>query len=159
MPGEEWNWSEIRAASLRFARRHTNDQNEAEDIAQEATIRAWRYREHLRDGNRRWEWVAKIVQNEAARQQARRVPELLSDGLLFEAAGEDLTPRAVERVDLQAALDRLNPQDRLLIELRYTEDMTQPAIARLLNMPEGTVKVRLHRARGKLQRAFPENGY
>jgi RNA polymerase sigma-70 factor (ECF subfamily) len=38
--------------------------------------------------------------------------------------------------------------------LRYGEDMTQAAIAQLLDIPEGTVKVRLHRARDKLRRAF-----
>ena len=60
----------------------------------------------------------------------------------------------VERADLHAALKRLNDRDRQLLELRYDEDLTQSAIARRLGIPEGTVKVRLHRVRDKLRRAF-----
>ena len=60
----------------------------------------------------------------------------------------------VERADLHAALERLDERDRKLLMLRYGEDMTQAAIAQLLEIPEGTVKVRLHRARDKLRRAF-----
>ena len=60
----------------------------------------------------------------------------------------------VERADLHAALGRLGERDRQLLELRYDEDLTQAAIASRLGIPEGTVKVRLHRARNKLRRAF-----
>ena len=55
---------------------------------------------------------------------------------------------------LHAALELLSDRDRQLLELRYTEDLTQQAIARRLGIPEGTVKVRLHRARDKLRRAY-----
>jgi RNA polymerase sigma-70 factor, ECF subfamily len=58
---------------------------------------------------------------------------------------------AVELADLHAALRELSERDRLLLELRYEEDLTQAAIARRLGIPEGTVKVRLHRARAKLR--------
>ncbi len=61
-----------------------------------------------------------------------------------------------ERVDVQAALNALTSQDQTLLMLRYDEDLTQSAIADRLGMPEGTVKVRLHRARAKLQEVFGE---
>ena len=54
----------------------------------------------------------------------------------------------VKRADLQAALGRLSERERRLLEMRYEEDLTQAAIAARLGIPEGTVKVRLHRARG-----------
>lgn len=60
----------------------------------------------------------------------------------------------VERADLHAALNRLDKRERQLVRLRYDEDMTQAAIARRLGIPEGTVKVRLHRVRAKLRRAI-----
>jgi RNA polymerase sigma factor (sigma-70 family) len=60
----------------------------------------------------------------------------------------------VELADLRAALGVLSDRDRELLELRYQDDLTQPAIARKLDIPEGTVKVRLHRARKKLRRAY-----
>jgi RNA polymerase sigma-70 factor, ECF subfamily len=58
---------------------------------------------------------------------------------------------AVELSDLHAAMDALGDRDRRLLEMRYQEDLTQAAIARRLGIPEGTVKVRLHRARAKLR--------
>lgn len=60
----------------------------------------------------------------------------------------------VERADVQAALRRLSRRDRELLALRYGEDLTQAAIAVRLGIPEGTVKVRLHRARDKLRREY-----
>jgi RNA polymerase sigma-70 factor (ECF subfamily) len=60
----------------------------------------------------------------------------------------------VERADLQAAMRGLGATEQLLLRLRYGEDLTGPAIAERLGMPEGTVKVRLHRARNKLQRSL-----
>jgi RNA polymerase sigma-70 factor (ECF subfamily) len=48
-------------------------------------------------------------------------------------------------------LDALADGDRSLLALRYAEDLTQSEVARRLGMPEGTVKVRLHRARRRLR--------
>jgi RNA polymerase sigma-70 factor, ECF subfamily len=72
----------------------------------------------------------------------------------FVGADDERVIATVERADLHAALKLLDERDRTLLELRYSEDMTQAAIAQLLEIPEGTVKVRLHRARDKLRRAF-----
>jgi RNA polymerase sigma factor (sigma-70 family) len=62
----------------------------------------------------------------------------------------------VERADLYAAIERLDDRDRQLLHLRYDEDLTQQAIARRLGLPDGTVKVRLHRLRHKLRRVMAE---
>ena len=58
--------------------------------------------------------------------------------------------RAVELADLHEALEHLSERERRLLEMRYQEDLTQGAIALRLGIPEGTVKVRLHRVRQKL---------
>jgi RNA polymerase sigma-70 factor, ECF subfamily len=62
--------------------------------------------------------------------------------------------RTVELADLYEAMERLSERDRRLLEMRYEEDLTQGAIARRLGIPEGTVKVRLHRARAKLKMLY-----
>jgi RNA polymerase sigma-70 factor, ECF subfamily len=49
------------------------------------------------------------------------------------------------------ALSELPAPDRLLLRLRYERDLTQREIAELLGMPEGTVKVRLHRLRNRVR--------
>jgi RNA polymerase sigma-70 factor, ECF subfamily len=137
-----------------MAYRYASNPSEAEDIAQDALLRAWRRRSTLREADRRNQWLATIVRNEAFRQHARLRPDPTSTIETYEGAEDAQVVATVERADLHAALKRLSDKDRQLLELRYTEDLTQSAIARRLGIPEGTVKVRLHRARDKLRRAF-----
>ena len=54
------------------------------------------------------------------------------------------------------ALSVLGPEDRALLRLRYEEDLTQGQVAERLGIPEGTVKVRLHRVRARLRGAAAE---
>jgi RNA polymerase sigma-70 factor (ECF subfamily) len=136
------------------AYRYANNPSEAEDIAQDALLRAWRRRSTLRESDRRNEWLATIVRNEAFRHRSRVRPEPVASVETFEGADDERVIATVERADLHAALERLDEPDRKLLMLRYGEDLTQAAIARLLEIPEGTVKVRLHRARDKLRRAY-----
>jgi len=136
-----------------MAYRYASNPSEAEDIAQDALLRAWRRRSTLREPDRRNQWLATIVRNEAFRQHARVRPDPTE---LVEQEGEEdpSVVATVELADLHAALRRLSEKDRDLLEMRYQEDLTQGAIARKLGIPEGTVKVRLHRARNKLRRAY-----
>ncbi len=137
-----------------MAYRYASNPSEAEDIAQDALLRAWRRRGTLRDAERRTEWLATIVRNEAFRHRSRVRPEPVAIVETFEGADDEQVLATVEHADMHAALLRLDEPDRKLLMLRYGEDLTQAAIARLLEIPEGTVKVRLHRARDKLRRAF-----
>lgn len=117
-------------------------------------LRAWRRRSTLREAERRNQWLATIVRNEAFRQHARVRPDPIATIELSEGAEDEQVVATVELADLHAALGRLSDRDRRLLEMRYEEDLTQAAIASKLGIPEGTVKVRLHRARDKLRRAF-----
>ncbi|HEX3174582.1 MAG TPA: sigma-70 family RNA polymerase sigma factor [Solirubrobacterales bacterium] len=147
-----WEWEEVRRFCVRFAHRYAKSPGEAEDIAQDALLRAWRRRSTLREAGSRKQWLATIVRNEAFREHARNRPDPV-DTLESEYGAEDERVLAtVERADLHAALGRLDERERQLVQLRYDEDLTQTAIARRLGIPEGTVKVRLHRVRAKLRR-------
>jgi RNA polymerase sigma-70 factor (ECF subfamily) len=137
-----------------MAYRYASNPSEAEDIAQDALLRAWRRRSTLREVDHRNQWLAAIVRNEAFRQHARVRPDPSSTIELHQGAEDAQVVATVERADLHAALRRLSERDRRLLEMRYQEDLTQAAIARRLGIPEGTVKVRLHRARDKLRRAY-----
>jgi RNA polymerase sigma-70 factor, ECF subfamily len=137
-----------------MAYRYASNPSEAEDIAQDALLRAWRRRSTLREVDRRNQWLATIVRNEAFRQHARVRPDPIATIETQEGAEDAQVVATVERADLHAALRALSDRDRQLLELRYAEDLTQPAIARRLGIPLGTVKVRLHRARSKLRRAY-----
>ncbi|HVS98904.1 MAG TPA: sigma-70 family RNA polymerase sigma factor [Solirubrobacterales bacterium] len=139
---------------MRTAYRYASNPSEAEDIAQEALLRAWRRRSTLRDSGSRKRWLSTIVRNEAFRHYSRPRPDLTDEVEQLGGHEDEQVVAMVECADLQAALARLSERERLLLALRYEEDMTQPAIAAHLGIPEGTVKVRLHRARRKLRRAY-----
>jgi RNA polymerase sigma-70 factor, ECF subfamily len=134
-----------------MAYRYASNPSEAEDIAQDALLRAWRRRSTLRDSERRNQWLAVIVRNEAFRQHARVRPDPTSTLEFSEGAEDEQVLATVELADLHAAMGRLSERDRRLLEMKYEEDLTQAMIARRLGIPEGTVKVRLHRARNKLR--------
>lgn len=137
-----------------MAYRYASNPSEAEDIAQDALLRAWRRRSTLRDSERRNQWLATIVRNEAFREHARVRPDPAATLELREGAEDDQVLATVETADLHAALEGLSERDRTLLEMRYEEDLTQGMIARRLGIPEGTVKVRLHRARKKLRTLY-----
>lgn len=154
-PNDSWDWGEARRICLRLASRYVS-RHEAEDIAQDALIRAWRSRAQLRDGDRVLPWLSTIVRHEAARAHARIRPDPIAEVDGAEGVEDGELGAVAVRLELAEAISRLAGDERLMLGLRYGRDLTQPAIARLLNVPEGTVKVRLHRARAKLHRALSE---
>jgi RNA polymerase sigma-70 factor (ECF subfamily) len=140
-----WDWDHVHRLALKEARGILGHGPDAEDAAQEAAIRAWRRRATCRDAP--GAWVRVIARNEALRMAGRRRDEEPLEAVA-ELAGEP--PRYAEPHDVRVAVSALDPVDRLLVVLRYWADLTQPEVAQATALPEGTVKVRLHRARRRL---------
>lgn len=117
-------------------------------------MRAWRMRASCRTDDEPVAWVLQITRNEAHRARSRRMAtELVTDEPLEEEdAGDEIDRSLLDRIEIRRALAALPPEDRLLLILRYGEDLTQPRVAEVLGMPEGTAKVRLHRLRAALRR-------
>lgn len=151
-------WDDLAERCLREARRVT-EPDDAADVAQEALIRVWR---SLRSGvepEHPKAWLRTIVRREAFRHRNRSTTTSSLDDhfdLSDRTAANrlDLLPL---QVDVRRAVRSLTPQDRKLLALRYVDDLTQPAVASALGIPEGTAKVRLHRARGRLQQVLAEH--
>jgi RNA polymerase sigma-70 factor, ECF subfamily len=150
-PAENWDWSAARGRCLREARRIVYSQRDAEDAVQEAFARAWRNRLSCRTPAAPLAWLVQITRREALRIRQRSRPATPLDAAESSAAEQAGTEETLERVDVRRALDSLPAEDRVLLMLRYGEDMTQPRVAEVLDLPEGTVKVRLHRLRNRLR--------
>jgi RNA polymerase sigma-70 factor, ECF subfamily len=128
------------------------DGAEAEDITSEAFERALRYRHSFdaRRGNAT-AWLIGIARNCIADAALRR--ETPSDDLP-ETAARGHEDDSLRRLDLHAALARLDERDRELIALRYGSDLTARQIAELLGLKTNAVEVALHRALRRLRAAL-----
>jgi RNA polymerase sigma-70 factor, ECF subfamily len=129
--------------------------SDAEDITQEALVRAWRSRSSCRSPEKPWAWVSEITRNEANRMFARRsMTHELPTEAVAECASDSEEESLVVRLDVERALGTLSAADRLLVRLRYQGDMTHPRVAQIVGQSEVNVKVRLHRVRAKLKESL-----
>jgi RNA polymerase sigma-70 factor (ECF subfamily) len=148
-----WDWSRIHQHCLREARRHTSNQADAEDVAQDAALRAWRNQTTLNDPEAMEFWLSRITRNEAMRLYERVRPECRAD-LPENPDDSSLADRVALKLDVRRALSGLSERDQHLVALRYVRDLTCSAAAEQLDIPLPTAKVRLHRIRGRLARAL-----
>ncbi|MCA9542392.1 MAG: sigma-70 family RNA polymerase sigma factor [Myxococcales bacterium] len=133
---------------------------EAEDAGQEALLRVHRSFESF-DPTRPLEpWVAQVTYRICLKQLARRqrpgapiddVDQLAQLPDVGVASPEDATAQAEAGALVGAALARLGPEDRVLVTLTYQDGLSNSAVAEAMDMPIGTVKTRLHRARARLR--------
>jgi RNA polymerase sigma factor (sigma-70 family) len=143
-------------AAFNFARWLTKNDASAEDVVQDACVRALRFFPSLRGENAR-AWLLAIVRNtwygRFAAKGSRTTTEI--DGMSEEPASTDLDPeahvmqqQAVERV--QRAIELLPADFREVLVLRELEGLSYKEIATVIGIPVGTVMSRLSRARERL---------
>ncbi len=135
------------------------DEADARDAAQETFITAWRQLSRLRDPDRFDAWFQRIAVNAArmtlrarGRRRIREIPALQVAGLAETAAA----PSDADRLDV--ALRRLPLDQREILALHHLDGRPVAELAEILEIPVGTVKSRLHTARGALQRALADGG-
>jgi RNA polymerase sigma-70 factor (ECF subfamily) len=146
--------------------RMLGDGYEAEDAAQEAFLRAFRYLDRYDPGRSFKTWLLSIASNHCIdRLRRRRLTKLPIDELLpwhpaltsHEANPEGATLRNERSDTFQAMLEALAPPYRAVLVFYYWYDMSCKEIAQTLEIEEGTVKSRLYRARKKLAGQFVIN--
>ena len=157
-PRGDWDWAFYRARCLAEARRILGSTADADDAVQEALARAWRNRHRCRTPEAPLPWLLAITRNEALRIRGRASQRAQVEPAEREPGGDEdpLLESAPLRADLTRVLAGLPDHDRRLLEMRYGEDLTQESVAGRLGIPEGTVKVRLHRLRARLRGELEE---
>ncbi|WTB38850.1 sigma-70 family RNA polymerase sigma factor [Streptomyces sp. NBC_00827] len=140
---------------------------DAEDVVQQAFIKAYCSLGRFRDGAAFKPWLLSIVANEtrntvrtAVRQRTlagREAALVEAEPLIPESADPAAAALEIERrAALLAALDQLSEDHRLVVTYRYLLEMDEPETAQALGWPRGTVKSRLNRALRKLGRLLPD---
>jgi RNA polymerase sigma-70 factor, ECF subfamily len=143
---------------VNLAWRFCRDRTRAEEMAQEAFLRAWRNLAQFRGESAFSTWLFSLAAN-VYRTELRRLPATpLSLDDVAEPPDPRLTGSAVDDASRDEALRRavlaLPPKYRDAILLFYFHEQDVPAAARTLKIPEGTVKARLFRARELLRSKF-----
>ena len=148
-------------AAYNLARWLTGNHHDAEDIVQEACVRALRFMGSYRGGNSR-AWLLAIVRNLTYSWLKKNRPQAvvsMADEDLAEM--EDPKEPAFDKVDagfLRAALGELPVEFREAIVLRDIEGFSYKEIAEVADVPVGTVMSRLARARRQLQNYAQQKG-
>ncbi len=157
-------YERFRLPVWRLARRLTDSQEEAFDTTQEIFLRVWRGLPGFRGEAKLSTWVFQIAWNylRAHRRKMGRTLEIVSEewpgGEDVITSAKDLAPdpehraRAAEALDrVEAALRELPEHYRVVVWLRDGEDLSYQEIADALDLPIGTVRSRLARAREALR--------
>lgn len=152
-------------AVYRVAWALTRNDADADDLAQEAFVRAWGAIGRFEIGQPLYPWLAKITTNLAFslfRSRKRRpetpIEPLLEAGKQF-GVDDDPADQAVtdERdANLRACFALLSPEHQAVLSLRAVQDLSYDEIAHALNVPIGTVMSRLARARTALAKLMEE---
>ena len=137
----------------RVAAHVTGDRGLAEEATQAAWLIAWKKLGNVRDGAHLRPWLVSVAANEARRvlrKRRRRGEVEVAIDVTGEPGGVD-PATGISSMDLNAALDRLDPEDRALLAMRYVAGFDSNELAIALGIsPSGTRK-RLERLRDRLR--------
>lgn len=124
----------------RLAYTLTGDHTDADDIAADALVEAWRHWERVRAADHPLAYVRRIVVNLASNQVRRQVRDRRGRRLLGPLSVWMHTPDPGSRLDLQDAILRLPPRRRACVVLRHVHDLPFAEVARVLGISEGAAK-------------------
>lgn len=151
-------------ATYNFAYRLTRNDADARDLTQDAFIRVFRAWRSFKPGTSFLSWIYRIVTNlhrDELRRRRGRYQEEIPDDNEPHAFGRD-RPLAVTPIEeyveslysepIAKALDGLTPEQRQIVVLADVEECSYQEISEIVGCSVGTVRSRLHRARGQLRK-------
>ena len=138
------------------------DPDDAEDVAQETFLRAWKYLKRFDPTRPLRPWLLSIASNLASnrRRSAGRYFAALTRSFRAEpvtASIEEKSSQQMQASDLWKAVQSLNLPDQQIVYLRFFLDLSVSETAEVLQVAEGTVKSRLNRALEKLRKIIQQD--
>ena len=161
-------------AVLRLALHLTGSEQDAEDIHQEAFLKAYRYLGNFRFECSFYTWIYRIVTNLCLDLLRRRKSRREDQAVMLDSSGEEIDlltnvtdQRASANPDrelnrkilaerIREALDKLTPRERMVFELKHYQGLKLRTIGEILNTTEETAKNTLFRATRKLRTILAE---
>ena len=136
--------------------RMVSDRSRVDDLAQDVFLKVHRGLPYFRGEARLSTWIYRIVQNVCAEARSRRAPDVSLDqdetGRRFNRGAADGAFGDLELRDrLEKAIAQLPETQRLLIAAHYLDGVQYEALAESMNIPLGTVKTHLYRAKRRLR--------
>jgi len=144
----------LRPELLRFAWWLARDRTVAEDVVQEALLRAWRSRDSLKDPAAARGWLLTIVRREHARLYERKRLEITDLDAVIAAEDTQLATEGDELVGLRMAITQLPDEYRVPLVMQVLGGFTTDEIAKELALSTAAVLTRLFRARNRLRRIY-----
>lgn len=145
----------------KYVRRLTDDDDTAREVVQDSWLRILRGMSRLRDGSKLRAWLFGIARRSLMdRLRAQYATPIVDDVDVIDVAAEDITSTPEEdAAALEHGLTRLPVTERDVLTLFYLQELSLADVADVLNVPVGTVKSRLFRARRLLRRELETKGH
>lgn len=159
-------WYHVRV--IAFIRLFARSRETAEDVAQEVFLAAWRQRSEVRGPAQLRPWLFTLAKRKAMKEMGRKRHSseftLEIDDLSALAPNVDEDQRvglqnSELRGVLEEAIRHLDERDQELVTLRYFAGLQLKELADVLEMPLGTVGVKLSRSLAKMRRTMEERGF
>lgn len=141
--------------AFRTASAILGNEADAADVVQEAFVAAWRHLPSIRDGAKFDAWFNKVILNRCrdVLRRRHRSREVALDGAR-EPQSADSTDAVGDAAAINTAFELLSADHRHLLVMHHLHRTSVAELAKLLQVPEGTAKWRLHAARAALERAL-----
>ena len=151
-----------KALSLLVSRWHTkvirqiewrvHDHEVAQDLAQDCWITIFRKLNRLKSRQSFGPWVLKVAHNTAIDWIRRRQVEERRSQFIIESEKEASESKELLFAQMEKAIEQLDAEHKVVLRLHYLQEMSLQEIAQILELPAGTIKSRLFRARENLKK-------
>lgn len=144
----------------KFALRLTGNMNDAEDLLQSTVLRALEKQDYFETGTNLFKWTSKIMFNlfvSTYRRKKKFETRYDPEGYLEKAAVDAVQESKAELRLVREAMTKLSEEHREILALVCVKGMRYEEVAGMLNIPVGTVRSRLSRARENLQLTMERN--
>ena len=135
----------------------SGDEMLTDDLAQETFVKAYLGVRSFKGLSSFGTWLYRIAYNEFYSQQRRRGEEHVEDIAAFAALDSSATAASEASMTVQQAMNSLGDNERAAVTLFYIEDQPLKQVARIMQIPEGTVKSLLHRGKEKMRSFIDKN--